>query len=497
MNKLKDKKFIVVYLAFLLVVLIASCAILCYAHSVLMDYEESQPESVLDANKNLIKEQMAEFCFADYDDVKDVSEEKRQRIRSAKEITFCPVVGLYNNSEREYEVICDGEPLGTVFLESISSKKRLLILTVSKWKINSSVPIVGVKRRSYSASLPVGYKMVLNGHFMGEKNTDEAKGTDVYELGNLYAEPTVELYNEKGEQVGYEIKDGVIVPGNFTLKLEVPNGMDVYVDKGDVRAEVNGINTIYNVTTPFKYVYVSDAYGNTVKYTVGKELKMYEYRVTVPESFKLQADYFDAEDDLEEFFENEKYASVSKYGKFPKQKTYLFRNALDEPEISIVDNNGNVVDAEYIKNEIKIEQIAGESEVPKEISDSATPLETAKKWSLFLTRDLPGDEYGFQTMKEYLVKDSVLYKAGDNWAHGIDITLTSDHRLCDPAFVNESISNYVRYNERCFSCDIAFVEQIILVKTSGRKNNKINARIFFYLDDDGKWKMLEMTDILG
>lgn len=116
----------------------------------------------------------------------------------------------------------------------------------------------------------------------------------------------------------------------------------------------------------------------------------------------------------------------------------------------------------------------------------------AKNWSLFLTKDLSGENYGFQTFKNYLIEGTDMYKQAYNWAHSIDITFTSSHTLKNPPFTNVRIENFIIYGDSAFSCEV-YLEKNMIVK--GEAQTDIMHDTLSFIKVDGEWKLMNIKGI--
>ena len=120
-------------------------------------------------------------------------------------------------------------------------------------------------------------------------------------------------------------------------------------------------------------------------------------------------------------------------------------------------------------------------------------LDFAKKWSLFLTNDLSGGRHGFDILSTNLIKDSYMWKMAYAWATNIDITFTSSHTV--QSFTNETISNFIIYNNNAFSCDV-YLEKNMNVARIGAQTDKMHERLYFVFLDNS-WKLVNMQAITG
>lgn len=116
----------------------------------------------------------------------------------------------------------------------------------------------------------------------------------------------------------------------------------------------------------------------------------------------------------------------------------------------------------------------------------------AKNWSLYLSQDLQGGNYGFQTFKKYLVEGTDMYKKAYNWAHNVDITFTSKHTLKNPPFSNIRIENFIIYGDSAFSCEV-YLEKNMVV--SGKNQTDIMHDTLSFIKVNGEWKLMNIKGI--
>ena len=232
---------------------------------------------------------------------------------------------------------------------------------------------------------------------------------------------------------------------------------------------------------------------DSVKFNLDKGL--YNYEISIPESYKLfinntevNAKYVKSTSDDKEL------SDLTEYIKINPMKVYVIENLLNEPRIEIKDDSGKEVKYELKDNKIEVKkeykEIAKYEDAKQYIKGNFDVLAFAELWSKFLTRDLTGSWYGFdQHIKPYLIADSKMYKVAYGWAHGVDITFTSAHRLKNPPFVNEKVENCVIYNENAFSCEVSLEKHMILTRSGETKIDKMHDRLFF-IYKDGSYKFV-------
>ncbi len=193
---------------------------------------------------------------------------------------------------------------------------------------------------------------------------------------------------------------------------------------------------------------------------------------------------------------NFKYAS--EYVNMPSIVEYKVEGFVNEPVIKIYDSsNHEVVYSADDKGNIDATDAVCTAEVPKEYADLAYDM--AKMWSNFTTKDLKGTNYGLETIRKYLIKDSYYWKMATDYAKGVDITFVSAHILKDNAFTNVKVSNYISYGENCFSCHVYFDKAMYLTRTGATVVETMDSTFYFVRYDDSDdgvdnphWSIVDM-----
>ena len=78
------------------------------------------------------------------------------------------------------------------------------------------------------------------------------------------------------------------------------------------------------------------------------------------------------------------------------------------------------------------------------------------------------------------------------WANSVDITFTSGHVLGNPPFEDESVTNYMRFSDNCFSVDVHLVK-VMHLDSGKTERDEMNAT--FYFVNDGGWYVVDIIDI--
>ncbi len=224
---------------------------------------------------------------------------------------------------------------------------------------------------------------------------------------------------------------------------------------------------------------------------------LYSYEISIPKNYQLYVNNnLVSDDDKTSEGDVAGLERLTEYVEIMPSKTYKINNLVYEPQIKILDENGKETKYEVKDNKIVVtkgfQEIETLEAAQKYLQNDFDVLKLAEDWSLFLSRDLSGSYYGFSNLSTYLINDSYMYDMAYKWAHGVDITFVSKHTLKNPPFTNESVRNFIIYNENAFSCE-AYLEKNMTV--SGKLQvDKMHDRLYFIYYDGG-YKLVNMEAI--
>lgn len=415
MINMKKYLFWIGYGIFTIVLLVLSAISLRHVENVLVKYENSQPEK-------LVEKYLEEIASASLP-------EELKILQSATELTYKVRTGSFSETEQQYNILADGEVVAVITLESVSEEVVFHLLTICDWKTKSVDPVV-----AYHLRLP----------------------------------ESISVYTKEDKQIGV----------------------------------ADGDEMVYSIYTIYETLELEDAYGTRVEYKTGDSIYTFDYTVKIPENYSLTLNNDEMSDYITNVEENVKYQYCAEYTDMPKLVTYEFADALGEPKVEICNNKKENVAYKFEDYKVVLSAQSGEETIPAQIAEQVDVLEIAKMWSKFMSDDLEGGQRGFQTISKYLVEDSYLYEVAYKWAQGIDITYTAYHRLDDPAFTEEFVTNYVDYGNGLFSCDISFVKHMYLIYDYMHVTDVTNSTFYFtYLQNqdetEGIWVIVDIQEIIG
>lgn len=187
------------------------------------------------------------------------------------------------------------------------------------------------------------------------------------------------------------------------------------------------------------------------------------------------------------------YKYLYEYVYMPRINEYRVENIYGQPDIKILDENGNELEYEDNGGYVDTSEYLTEKSdtVPDDISKEIDVLLSAKTWSLFTTRDLTGPQYGLEQVRQYFIRDSYYWNKLEEYANGIDITLVSDHNPATTYFTGEQVRDFIRYNDECFSARVIFGKHMYL-KSGKLQDDYTDSTFYFVKDDEGKWKIADI-----
>ncbi len=257
-----------------------------------------------------------------------------------------------------------------------------------------------------------------------------------------------------------------IEPAIISGEIEMSSSLTLKINKEVVEgtpAETAGYTkySFSRLTTP--EIVVHDLAGKSTVYDPTKNMMTYGYKIMMPSNYTLSADGLEVDPSNALSVASDDFKDIIQYcPEVPTDLTYDLVFINNNVDFTVTDNSGNEIDYKMENRRIEIKGQSSAAPVPEDLAAQINVLDVAQKWSLFMTNDLQGGNRGYNTISQYLIKDSYLDSVAKKWANGIDITFTSIHTLGNPPFVDEVVTDYARYSEDCFSCSISFVKHMNL-----------------------------------
>jgi len=288
-------------------------------------------------------------------------------------------------------------------------------------------------------------------------------------------------------------------PAIIDKDIELPLSMGLKMN-GEALEGVKNAETgtatyhVCSLTTPEITVY--DAMGNEAAFDSSRQVITYAYKVSVPSNYTVYAGWEAIDSSVATSQPISDYEYVYEYcPDMPTQLTYNLYFLENNAELRITDNRGEEVPFVLDNRSVTIEGQAKEASIPGSIKSQIDVLDAAQKWSLFMTDDLTGKNNGYATMNKLLIDDSYLQEVAWKWATGIDITFTSPHKLGKDPFVDEEITDFVKYGDKCFSCTVRFKKHMILSGNMTVMDPMDSTFYFVNVAEDGKDPVWLIADI--
>ncbi len=311
----------------------------------------------------------------------------------------------------------------------------------------------------------------------GEEAIPVSSGSNRFEDGDLQKNRYLEALS--GKEITFEK-----APGSYDMQQPVYH---LYAD-GKKIASV----TLRETASETVMLILSVQEWETASVEPVLEAEEKGYLIYVPNNCTVMMNQIAADEreltgnkrDIEEFEYAAEYISV------PYIVEYRIEGLLDVPEIAIFDCFGQEV--EYTI-EGDVVEYAGlpTSEMEEELK--AFVLKNAENYSDFFSGDLAGGDKSVEPLRYMFPKDSSFLELAENYRRN-DLWMYSMHQT--PVFANEKVSNYVRYSEDFFSCDVYFEKNMLLTKT-GQVRTVVTNDKYYYVKLDGSWVIADMRTVIG
>lgn len=507
-KKLSFKK---VYICYLLVVIVAMIAAIAYVYMVLQRYENLRPEKcVQQAIEQLAAEakkgdfwdrySLPEMMAGGYESHLDVKN-NYLKLYGDENVTFEPKSGSHQEDELFYNIVNNGIILGEVKLKAKGpAMTKLTILNMREWEIAEVKPVA--EARDYVVSLPSDFEIAVNGIALTEQDGVKGKEKEItYQVSGMYLEPEFAIKNQEGKPVNYTVKNGQVMAEFYDYSLSLPTMLTLELNGESFEGKELGNSLVqYDIRCLEKpEIVLKDLYGNEVSYEGGNEVPLTFMTITADSRYEVSVAGMPVPETAVTTKPNKAYEQLWDYVEnLPQSSVYEIAILTEEAEVLVKDEKGDIIELE--KGKKNYDLTAGRNAletVPENVQAEIDVLDVAKKWSLFMSDDLP-----FMQVKKYLIEGSYQHKVALQYATGVDITFTSAHTLRDPAFTGEEVTNFVWITEDCFSVDISFVKHL-LIRGGAKVDDEMNDRFYFVKYDDTEdgtdnpaWKLVSMKEIV-
>ena len=284
--------------------------------------------------------------------------------------------------------------------------------------------------------------------------------------------------------------------------ITLPETIEVKVNGSVLKGTPQDNNLVsYNVRALEKpEVIITDTYGNSFNYDGKTQIPLTHMTILADSGYTVKIEGNDIAKDAVTQSVLKEYEQLKDYVKdLPKVSKFNVAILKKEADVQIIDKDGKTVSYEAGLESYDFTESQGTlDKVPSEVASEIDVLKTAQYWSMFLTKDKK-----FSDMTPYLIKGSYQYDVAKKFAYGVDITFTSAHTLANPAFTEESVTNFKWISDNCFSVDVHFIKHMILTRNGTRVDDETNDRFYFVKWDDTEdgvnnptWKIASMREIV-
>ena len=500
--------FKTVYLTGLGLLVLLTAAAVFYVYRLLGQYEASQPERQVRQAVEALAAQAADGTLPEayglsrpepgpYEAGRDVLEEYLELYADQDALTIARSAGSVQGDTVEYQVSRGGAVLARVGLRAEGEPvTKLAVLTMRPWAVDYVRPVL--EAQDYTLTVPAAFDVRLNGTALeGEAG---ANGESTYAVSGLYLPPDFSVTDSTGTEAAYTVHNGKVLVEYVNYTLTLPDALTVRVDGGLWPGEDQGEDRVrYEIALLNQpAVTIADCYGNEVSYEGGSELPLTSCTVTAAADVVVEVDGAPVPGEAVTELENPDYQHFAGYvSDLPRLRRCSVAVLREDAVITVTDGRGETVTLTGDGSAYDFTEPAGADAVPAEVSAEIDVLRTAQNWSLFMSNDL-----AFSRVADTLIPGSYQYEVAQKYATGTDITFTSRHTLDDPAFTENSVSNFVWITEDCFSVDIRFVKHMRLWYGAA-VDDPMNDRFYFVrydATDDGVdnpvWKLASMKEIL-
>ena len=501
--------FKLIYLIYVLVLAALVTAAVLYVRSLLFDYEASQPERHAQA---AVEQLCADAATGDFWAKYNLPEinagpfEQNRDIKAEYLALFAQdalSVTQSGSTEDElfYTVARNGFPLAEITLKAAGpAVTKLAVLSLREWAVASVTPIL--ESHDYTLTVPTSFHVQLNGtRLTAEHGTPSGERQTTYSVSDLYLNPDFDITDGNGTKADYTLKNERVMVEFFDYSLTLPSVLTVEINGAAATGESAGNGLIhYDIATLSKPdVSVLDDYGNVVRYEGGNQFPLTYATITADSRCTVRVNGDSVPEHRIVTHIDPEYTQFTDFvADLPTVCDYTIAVLQENAAISVTDAADNPIPLDENKTSHDLtDHVARMDSVPAEIAAQVDVLRIAQNWSMFMTDDLP-----FEQLKGDLVAGSYQYNVALKYATGIDIKYTSKHTLFDPAFTENSVTNFTWITENCFSVDISFVKHMRLYY-GARVDDPMNDRFYFvYWDDtdngvnDPAWKLAGMKEIV-
>jgi len=520
MRRRRKGNFRFVFFIYICVLIVACVAALIYVNSALHEYEREHPSNIVDDALELLRadaesgilwtaDGVPDMIAGSFEEGIDIKNEFISLIKG--DVTYSQRTQL-NETDCRYGIKADGFEIAEVVLRAVGEpKQKLAIITIQEYELLSYRPIV----HDYTLTVPSFVKVgedisfSVNGVSLDADSftPDSEKGTLSLTIENIYLKPEIKVSDNNGNLTEVHLPaapDGALEFDSTLYDFTLPSTLAVTLDGVKLEGTVMEDGRIsYAVRYAKKCnVTISDLYGNVVEYNGASSIPITYTTLMANQGHVVKADGKDIPAEAIEVAGKPDFSTFAEFvPDLPKRPIYSIVILKDNAEITVTDGDGNPIDIDVKDKFIDVTGISDSAPidgVPADVSAEIDVLNVLESWSLFMSNDLD-----FNTLARYLIPGSYQYNVANTYNNSIDKTFTSIHTLLDPPFTEESVTNFSRITDNCFSVDISFVKHMYL-SSNQQMDDSMNERCYFVKYDSTNdhvdnptWKLVGMKEVVN
>lgn len=235
------------------------------------------------------------------------------------------------------------------------------------------------------------------------------------------------------------------------------------------------------------------------------ELHAYEERgnynisVTLPDNYTVKINGITLTDSyITEETAYEELTYCADYVTIPGQITYQVTGLKQPAKIEVLDADGQELPlADSRITTASAGQISPDSDhvilyyLPSveemEPELEAFVLDAVETYSNFFSKDLPGCRESVDPIRHLFPEDSIYLSLADQYRRE-DMGVFASHS--NTTYLDESITEYIPYNENCFSCRVSFDKSMTL--SGGREMIDTTDNIYYFVRIDNNWVIADI-----
>ena len=483
--------------------MVLAVAAVMYVRVVLGEYRDSLPERIVEAQIERLREDAANGTLWNKYPLADSETGKFEKNIDVKSyyagllsdggVSYALKAGSDTDTAKTYNILSGENVVAEVALQKQGEDRtKLFILSMADWALEKvSLPI---EKHDYRIDVPYDFNVTVNGIALGDDDRAVVNGTfSGYEIKGLFFTPSISITDQDGQQAEYHISGSNVKVVLFDYSLTLPRTLRVTVDgethPGEVLSDEMVRHDIRRLSHPD--VKISDLFGNTVSYEGGNQLDLTYISVKAPGNYGITVDGASVPEEALEVIENAALDNIRQYDpSVPEYYNYCIAVLKKDADVQIKDLFGNAVDYDKGAAALDLTESNGLESVPADIASEIDVLTVAKRWSLFMTKDLEGTSYGFNNISKDLIAGSPVYESARKWVRSVDITFVSRHTLGNPPFSEESVTNFTRLSENSFYVDVYLVKRMYV--NGSLVPDTMDNRLYF-VKYDGTWKLADMS----